>query len=245
MMAGAGPASRRAARKGSKTRARERTGVGRPKRSGHGGGSALSKSRFILYVEGPRDRELLAIWAQRICPRLSRSLAGAAVILGGRRPARAVEHFRQQGGSAAGHRGLVVLDRDEHGDDDGSVSDEPALDLFMWTRRHIESYLLVPTALSRFLGRRAEGAPVEQLLAELLPEEDDERVHRALNAKRILGSKGPIARALGTAPSPSEIARVMRRDELHADVVSVCEHIRRGLGQETPEPPIIIRRGGA
>ncbi len=46
-----------------------------------------------------------------------------------------------------------MLDRDHHLDDDGGdsapgdLAAEPGLELFVWGLRHIESYLLVPSAI--------------------------------------------------------------------------------------------------
>ena len=45
---------------------------------------------------------------------MTRCIERNTVILGGRRPARAVADFQRRGGVAAGRRGLVVLDRDHH-----------------------------------------------------------------------------------------------------------------------------------
>ena len=73
-----------------------------------------SNSRFFLYVEGPGDECILRIWARRFPRSLALQLESRVVILGGRRPARAQAHFRAEGGSEGGARGLVVLDRDHH-----------------------------------------------------------------------------------------------------------------------------------
>ena len=70
-------------------------------------------ARFVLYVEGPRDCDLLRTFARHLSPALARAVGASAVILGGRRPARAQEHFRDLGGASAGVRALCVLDRDD------------------------------------------------------------------------------------------------------------------------------------
>jgi hypothetical protein len=49
---------------------------------------------FVLYVEGPRDRDVLLAWALRVHAPLGRALEADAVILGGRQPDRAREHYR-------------------------------------------------------------------------------------------------------------------------------------------------------
>ena len=57
--------------------------------AGGGGG-------FALYVEGPRDQEILRSWARRVSRPLERAIDASTVIMGGRQPARAVEHFRRE-----------------------------------------------------------------------------------------------------------------------------------------------------
>ena len=144
--------------------------------------------QFILYVEGARDREILGCWARRLDVGLARYIEKNTVILGGRRPARAISDFRKRGGVDAGFSGLIVLDRDDHphaasgsvtpaenGDasslstgsarvEDGTA--EAGLELFVWGLRHIESYLLVPAAIRRMLGLGADDRRVERSIDE-------------------------------------------------------------------------------
>ena len=73
------------------------------------------------------------------------------MILGGRQPRRALEHFRSRGGTASGARAVCLLDRDDGVGRAPSSEGENGLEFFTWSRRHIESYLLVPNALRRAL----------------------------------------------------------------------------------------------
>jgi hypothetical protein len=189
----------------------------------------VSRSRgFVLYVEGPRDRDLLRTWAQRVSPILARGIAECAVILGGRQPARAVVHFRELRGRGGAERGLCVLDRDGGSGALRLADEEPGLEFFTWRRRHIESYLLVPDAI-----RRSARAPAElrvlRPLRELLPAADDEAALVDFDAKRLLARHGPLDQLFGPLP-PSRIARAMRADELHADVRDLLDRVRAGLG---------------
>ena len=180
----------------------------------------------MLYVEGARDREILSGWARHVAPVFGRTLERSTVILGGRQPARAVDDFRRRGGATAGLAGLVVLDRDDHNDhnDDSPAPRmlEPGLELFIWSLRHIESYLLVPAAIRRI----APHAPDDRtLLAWIDRHHDaDPRVDAAPrrrvgpHAKRMLGAGGALGESLGVELRAGEIAKAMRRDELHADV---------------------------
>lgn len=183
---------------------------------------------FVLYVEGPRDRDLLRTWAQRVSPILARGIAECTVILGGRQPARAVAHFRELRARGEAERGLCVLDRDGESGAPRLADEEPGLAFFTWQRRHIESYLLVPDAI-----RRSARAPAElrvlRSLRALLPPADDEAALANLDAKRLLARHGPLDQLLGSLP-PSRIARAMRAEELHPDVRALLEQIRVGLG---------------
>ncbi len=189
-------------------------------------GAARNGSRFVLYMEGPADRGILRGWSYRLLPSVARQLFDASVILGGRRPARALEHFRRIGGAAGGVRALCVLDRD-----DGSgaeLSDaEPGLDIFTWTRRHIESYLLVPEALHRALGRDDDDGRLLRLLRRHLPDDGDEDAWREVDAKRLLGPGGLLPRTLGRRLDLAQIARVTRETELHRDVHALFARLRQ------------------
>ncbi|MGE4607867.1 MAG: hypothetical protein AAEJ52_14085 [Myxococcota bacterium] len=192
-------------------------------------------ARFFLYVEGPRDNAILREWAYRLLPSIARRLFRASVILGGRRPARAVEHFRRAGGREHGIRGLCILDRD-----DGAqpVADsEPGLEFFTWGRRHIESYLLVPDAICRTLQHAADIPRVQRALKEHLPAASDEAAYRCVDAKRLLAPKGPLPSALGYPISLHGVARATRWHELHPDVHDVFDRLRERLGVE--DHPIV------
>jgi hypothetical protein len=189
-----------------------------------GGGGAL-----VLYLEGPRDRGILEAWARRLIPPLARRLFRDSVILGGRRPARAVEHFRRIGGAESGTRGLCVLDRDDGCPEERGHA-EPGLEFFTWGRRHIESYLLVPGAMRRALRLREDDGRLSRLLREHVPAAADEDAWRELDAKRLLAPGGLLPRALGISISPGRIARATRPSELHPDVHDFFARLRSELG---------------
>ncbi|MDG2335776.1 MAG: hypothetical protein P8Q97_16280 [Myxococcota bacterium] len=195
-------------------------------------------AHFFLYVEGPRDEDILKTWVQRISRPVARDLASRVVILGGRRPARAEEHFRSARGAVSDARGLVVLDRDHHTDWGEGATNEPGLEIFVWARRHIESYLMVPSAIRRALGGALDPRVLDQWIAERIPSPEDETACRAANAKRLLGSKGELARHLGAGVSPAAVARAMKLEEFHPDIFSLYERIREvsGLGGSAPSP---------
>ena len=185
--------------------------------------------RFVLYVEGPSDCDILRTWARLISPRLSLELARSAVILGGRRPARAVEHFCSLlRAREAAWRGLCVLDRDGHARHVPGETPE-GLEFFTWSRRHIESYLLVPGAVRRCLGMPAEDPRLEGVLGDLEALGSDE-VLRDVDAKRLLSSRSALARDRGASLSPARIARHMNRSELHPDILDLLDRVRDATG---------------
>jgi hypothetical protein len=188
--------------------------------------SAPRSQGCFLYLEGPGDRAILEAWATRLLPAPVRRLFDSSVLLGGRRPARALDHFRTRGG----RRALCVLDRDDGSAIEGTVAEEPGLEFFTWGRRHIESYLLVAPAIGRALRLPGEEARIERTLRPLLPESGDEAGWRELDAKRLLATGGPLARALGVPLRPVAIARSMRAGELHADILACIERVRAVAG---------------
>ena len=207
-------------------------------------GASVAESpsdNFFLYVEGPLDAEILRIWARRRSPRLARHLENRLVILGGRRPARAVEHIRAENGAGRPGRGLVVLDRDHHVPSSTPSLSESCLEVFTWSRRHIESYVLVRSAIHRVLGSDADAARLSRLLAGHLPFLEDEESCRDVDAKRMLGRNGLLARQAGVVISPVEIARAMRPEEFHPDVRDLYQRIETALGLSVPVPEVIRR----
>jgi hypothetical protein len=157
-----------------------------------------------------------------VAPVFGRTLERSTVILGGRQPARAVDDFRRRGGALAGFAGLVVLDRDDHHDSLAPRMLEPGLELFIWSLRHIESSLLVPAAIRRI----APHAPDDRTLLAWIDRHEDADPRADLaprrrvgpHAKRMLGVGGALGESLGVELRAGQIAKAMRRDELHADV---------------------------
>jgi hypothetical protein len=196
---------------------------------------------FVVYVEGPRDRNVLEAWARRLSPPLSRAFAGACVILGGRQPARAVDHLSSRRELLGSAEGLCILD----GDTIAAPSPKACegLEYFTWRRRHIESYLLVPAAIARTTG--SSDGRLLRLLADELPDPGDERALLGFDAKRFLGPKGPLARLLGRPVPAGGIARAMRAEEIHEEVRSLCGRIAAGLGVLDREVTVQIRRATA
>jgi len=192
-----------------------------------------SLRQLILYLEGPQDRAILRAWAYRLLPSLGRELFGASVILGGRRPARAAEHFHSAGGMEAGLAGLCILDRDD-GNQPPPGSGVPGLEFFTWGRRHIESYLLVPAAIHRTLKASSGDERIRRALDAALPGSVDEAAYGQIDAKRLFEPNGALPRVVGQPISVQRVARATRAEELHPDVHRLFDRMREGLGVRDP-----------
>lgn len=193
-------------------------------------GPERSAGPFVVYVEGPRDRDVLEAWVRRLAPAVARRLGDACVILGGRQPARAAGHLVRLREEWGGAQGLCVLDADAP----ASPAPEPheGLEVFTWRRRHIESYLLAPAAIER--AARSHDTRLRRLLGDELPAPGDERALLSFDAKRFLGPKGALARVLGRVLPAGAIARSMREEEIHPEVRALCARIATGLGLRVP-----------
>jgi len=173
------------------------------------------------------------------------------VILGGRQPVRARDDFRKRSKGKPDVRGLIVLDRDHHTQADAAeaealVADEAGLELFVWGRRHIESYLLVPETLRRVLRVDEGDDRVERALRESQAQtHDDDPAERGdalpVHAKRMLGAGGSLSEAFGVELRAGEIAKAMRAEELHDDVRALFGQIGRLSGVVNEGPEIVIR----
>jgi len=273
--------NRRKSRSGSRARANGVHFDSRPRKSSSNprARSRLGSGSFVLYVEGARDREIIECWARRIDPGLSRCIERSTVILGGRRPARAIADFQKRGGAEAGYRGLVVLDRDDlphtgsidanfaasktrtlppaDGSNPSRRRDE-GLEVFVWSLRHIESYLLVPAAIRRMLRLAADARTVDRFIeinhandaTSVTPSESPEpsmagggttRLHGSLHAKRVIGAGGSLSQALGVELRAGDIARAMRVEDLHGDVHNLFDRIGTLSGLATRGPEVVIR----
>ena len=198
-----------------------------------------TSSDVVVFVEGARDREILAGWAQARSPRLAAALRETAVILGGRRPVRAERHMADLHEQNPSARGLCVLDRDGESEPVAGIA-QKGLDLFTWSRRHIESYLLVPAAIGRALRIQPGDGRVVRSLREHLPTECDERALRTLDAKRLLAPGGVLARDLGRTLPLARIARATRKTELHEDVSALLDRLEALLAP--PAPTVVTLR---
>lgn len=191
------------------------------------------RTPFLFFVEGARDKGLLKTWAKKISRPLARWIGSETMILGGAQPARAVAQLREERVTQPDAQGLCLLDRD-CAEDDALPEDSPSgLEFFVWPRRHIESYLLVPDAVCRAVKRSPGDSRVLRAFDRLVPEASDGPALRAFDAKALFAPQSPLVEALSEPVSPTHVARAMRADEFHADVLALLDRVARGAGLVT------------
>jgi hypothetical protein len=164
------------------------------------------------------------------------------VILGGRQPARAAEQFREMRTAQPEARGLCVLDRDGDDAPPPLAISVAGLEFFTWSRRHIESYLLVPDAIRRSLRLPVDDLRIERFFRSELPRDEDGL--GALDAKPLFAFRGEFQQLLGRAVRPVHVARAMHAGEIHADVHDLLARVRGGLGLDEARAELRAARDG-
>lgn len=177
----------------------------------------------LIYVEGARDQAVIHAWSRLLAPNLAKRISNSFVILGGRRPERAYEHFRLACADNAKVRALCVLDRDTEAEVLRADARQEGLEFFTWGLRHIESYLLVPDAIRRTLRFSESDRRFVRAMRLHLAQVGDDEALRRLNAKRLLAHKGELATELGCDIPIECLARSLRVQELHNDVHSLFQ----------------------
>ena len=101
---------------------------------------------------------------------------------------------------------------------------------------------LVPAALRRVLRVPIDDPRVERALADQMAPEDDRQGSgsESIHAKRILGAGGSLSEALGAELRAGEIARAMRTDDLHDDVLALFKRIGTLSGLQASGPEVVI-----
>lgn len=221
---------------------------------------ALLGRKLFLYVEGETDQACLRGWAAALAstPEFA-GLTGAMdrvafhYLKGGSADemlSLADRHFKACRFLSEDPRRLLVLDRN-----DGKWQARVGKDdqLLVWSKRHIESYLLVPEAWERAVssqfglwGLTAAGV-VAGFFKELSRGLDVDWLHttdelfRDVNAKRMLfearksraddGYDALAARLhdAGVAVSRKDVAGAMLPDEIHQDVKKVFQKVLEAL----------------
>ena len=210
--------------------------------------------RGILYVEGYTDMAILRAWARQLGHRAEtllttestwKPIVFQAPGSGGGVPGiRAREHYDALRLVRDALPGLELVDGDAHRDIQSSPITGEGLQRLRWRRDEIESYLVHPDALRRFVeGRGHAEQDVENLLAYWRDEFPPAVVRDPLGDHEFLnGTKARTrllpglleAAGLGDVPYTRyhEIAQLMRPEEIHPEVTEKLDAICRAFGVE-------------
>ena len=213
--------------------------------------------RGVLYVEDYTDINILRAWATQLGHRAETLLTTEAMVK------HAVFQTRERGVDNAGVRardhfealqlvreglpGVELLDGDAHPDIRESEITGAGLQRLRWRRYEIESYLLHPDSLIRFVeamvGAEAARPHIEDMLAYWQdafppavvrePLGDHEFLNATKARTRLLP---PLLEAAGVGEFPytryHEIGQAMLPEEIHPEIVEKLDGICRALGVE-------------
>lgn len=211
----------------------------------------------VLYLEDYTDLEILGAWARvlghRALPLLTTRLFWHRTVVepvSGGRGTTARRHFEALRLARADLRGVELLDGDGNADLPERETVVDGLERLRWRRYEIESYLIHPTALERF---------VELQVGPGEASHENRKDLRAYLERTFTGDflrdplkPGPLVEAylaskkartevlppiLTTAGLPGfpytryhEIAAVMRPDEIHPEVVAKLDAVAQAFG---------------
>ena len=209
----------------------------------------------ILYVEDYTDIDILRSWAaalnHRAAPLLTTELMWKPVVFQTRERGadnlgiRSREHFEALQLVRNDLTGLELRDGDARPDIPDTNITGTGLQRLRWQRYEIESYLVHPDALARFIetlvGPDAAGPHVEDMLAYWRDEFPPAVVREPLGNHEYLNvTKArtrllpPLLEAAGLPELPytryHEIAAVMRPEEIHPEVVEKLNAICHAFG---------------
>ena len=210
--------------------------------------------RGVLYVEDYTDVNILRAWAARLGHRalglLTTELMWRPVVFQaqeGRPGIRARDHFEALQLVRQGLPGLEIRDGDaQHSIPDTDITGT-GLQRLRWRRYEIESYLVYPAALTRFVeslvGTGVAASRIEPMDAYLRREfppgviDDPLGDHEFLNVTKARTRLiRPLLAAAGIRDLPytryHEIAELMDPTEIHPEVVEKLDAICRAFGVE-------------
>ena len=211
-------------------------------------------TRGILYVEDFTDIGILRAWAARLGHRADRLLSTEAMwkpmvfqTQEGRPGIRAREHFNALQLVREDLPGIALIDGDAHPGIQDSAITGVGLQRLRWRRYEIESYLLHPNSLSRFVesmvGTDAAEPHVNDMLTYWRNHFPPAVVQEPLgNHAHLTGIKArtellpPLLEAAGIHGLPytryHEIAAQMLPEEIHPEVGEKLDAICRAFGVE-------------
>jgi predicted ATPase len=200
----------------------------------------IKRSKKVLFLEGSSDESALRVVAKI----LGRRFPDVPVWLGPTSHKDRRQLWKALEQEIPGLKAVSLRDRDEEplgtvGADlvDASEAATPNFLSLKWRRRHIESYLLVPRAIGKAIGRPEE--EIRSLLAndfalavgETFTASNCPDALLDARGKEILAT-GPRAILRGTGLHVARVAEQLEPEEVCDDFVKFIDHLERELGSE-------------
>ena len=213
--------------------------------------SARDKRR-VIYVEGPTDMNILRAWARVLDHPIKDYLQQAfwrPVVFEtrGRKPGiKAEDHFKALLLAENDLRGVQIIDRDgNEGIRDSRMSHDDKLLNLCWSRYEIESYLVHPESLARFIAKAvgpdtllANADELRKEMREHLPGlvvDDPLGKHDHLfSTKARTVILPPILKKAGLVnfsyTNYDGIAEIMKQAEIHPEITGKLDAMAKHLG---------------
>ena len=203
----------------------------------------LSKRGRILYLEDHSDFNILQAWASTLNHDLKTWFSDPFYFpIKGNEPKRAEDHFFALRAVNKGISGVLLLDGDGKSRSDRDAQDG-RLKIIHWKRYEIESYLIHPESIKRFLDKRSLPLLSELGEAEMnnklppaiaqSPFEDDPYLLNVKVSEGILPQIFSAAEIDITKQDYYRLAEEMYQDEIHPDVIECLDTIQSHLEQDT------------
>ena len=209
----------------------------------------------ILYVEGHTDIDILREWAKTLDhplhETLSRYLFWKEKEIGARLGAagcKAKEHFEIVKLVKPDMRGVELIDGDDHKGIQSTVFEAGKLQRLRWRRYEIESYLVHPAAIDRFIEDQVGAGDISALnrqdahnyFEKQLPGVLDDPLGENLVLENVKASEKVLPAILNAAGIGGiggitkrdffQIAAIMRPEEIHPEVIEKLDAIQQAFG---------------
>jgi len=209
------------------------------------------EAQGILYLEGYTDLEILRAWARALNPRVSELLTHVfwkPTVWEPRHGAdgiKARDHYEALSLVREDLPGLIFIDGDAHPDVQSSEITGHGLQRLRWHRYEIESYLLHPEALKRFVEHKVGSQAARPHIEDLQKHFEDYYPPAFLkdpfadtpylkNTKARTDLLPPALDAAGLPGFPytryHEIAALMKPEEIHPEVAENLDRIKEAFG---------------
>lgn len=195
--------------------------------------------RQVLYCEGESDFKILEAWARKTNHRASKFFKEPFFHPNeGRNPREARTHLFALRAIHPDLQGLLLLDGDNRGLPTHEIEAQ-GLSIHRWTRYEIENYLLVPSAIQRFLARetadlfstKAANDAIAYLKTQLPPQTFEHPLTDNATVVAVPASKDILPQMFEAAGSLLEkadyflLAEAMVPGEIHPEVMTVLDAI--------------------